>query len=206
MAQSDPIISWNQFSKAITGLNAKEAFLVVVAIEPNVRCKYMSFPPKSQPIEMLPTLLVNYAFAQGDIDNVRRFDQRKVQAATATILGTRFKHANDYVVKLNGRVEFQDPDIILEMPSNVDSIYDRATHDAEEGSAKGFAWACFRLNQAFMKPSTSLFTFNEALDLHDALGDIPGVVIDTYGEAGLDVAMQMEKMHGKIGAMPLRPM
>jgi len=206
MAQSDPIISWNQFSRAVIGLNAKEAFFVAVTIEPNVRCKYVSFPPKTQPIEMLPTLLVNYAFAQGDIDNIRRFDQKKVQTAINTILGTRFKHANDYALKIKGRVEFQDPDTILEMPSNTVSMFDRAVNDAADGSAMGFAWACFRLKRALEHPSASAFSIDEALDLHEALGEVPDIVMDVYGEAGLDIAMQMEKMHKKIASLPVYAM
>ncbi len=198
--------TWDEFSSAVMGLSSQEAFFVAHMVEGlgvSVLHK-RRVPPRREPTQDLPELLMNYAFAKENSDG-KVFNLKRASEAIKLICGARLKDMNGYVDKLRSRVEFQSMDRQLEMPKVGGDIFEKAFSDAEEGSEKGLAWACFGLRETFRGSTDWGMDQDEALDLYESLRGVPDIIIDTYGEAGFDVAMRMEKMLNKIGQMPILP-
>lgn len=129
------------------------------------------------------------------------FDGNKVKIALRLIFSTRLATIEAYTRKLGERIEFQSLEAQAAMPVASGKIFELAYSDAEEGNERGLAWACFQLRQVFEGSSAGKFDEDEAMDLYSDLQGIPDLLLDLYGEAGLDVAERMEKMLSKIGGM-----
>lgn len=198
--------TWNEYSRAISGLNAKEAFAVALAYDnkagEGLRSRFVF--KKGNKAAEISDLLLNYACAVGEGNGLASVDDRKVQSVTDLLLKTKLFDANNYAKRLAARVEFQSPAVLESLPRDVSGMFDAAIDDARDGDARGFAWGCFHVMQAFTRPYESPFRGDDALELYDALGEVPAVVMDTYGDAGLDVAERMMKMYGKVGALQAR--
>jgi len=203
-ARAAALDNWRPFKESVMRLNSREAAAVADKIN-----KFYAGNPIRLPvmaamvtrIHRIPALLDNFAYAL--MENERRepsIDVLKVKQVVDIVTGSTLYALDAISDKMAARIEFQPE--ALSMPKDAEGIYNKAFVDATKGSGRGFHWGCVTLRHAFRTPQASLLGADDALDLYADLRDIPYLVVDEFGEAGLDVADGMLRHLANVEKIP----
>ncbi len=197
--------NWRSFKEAVMGFNSLEAADAASKINKFLSSRLLGLTAGLVKFQRVPELLDNFAYALVENEKSEvRVDPLKVKCVVDMVLNTPFDGLAVISKKMAARIEFQPE--AMAMPKYAEGIFSKAFVDATVGSGRGFNWGCFKLRHAFQTPNASLLDVNEALDLHDELSAIPDLVVDEFGEAGIDVAIQMNRHLAIVQNMPVHGM